>query len=123
MKTRKELLTTIKPSMRQYLRADTGDMPDGRCHRRPGLRRLSRSFLRRSDSVLRIAWIQWIGYARPVGSIPLKILGFSSRAPRYAFVLSPLGNRRRRVLTGKVKADYGIGGVCVAPPFSYLRNS
>ncbi len=29
IKTRKELLATVKPSMRQYLRADTGDMPDG----------------------------------------------------------------------------------------------
>src|SRR5215510_8022450 len=29
IKTRKELLATIKPSMRRYLRADTGDMPDG----------------------------------------------------------------------------------------------
>jgi radical SAM superfamily enzyme YgiQ (UPF0313 family) len=28
IKTRKELLSTIKPSMRQYLRPDTGDMPD-----------------------------------------------------------------------------------------------
>jgi hypothetical protein len=28
IKTRKELLATIKPSMRQYLRPDTGDMPD-----------------------------------------------------------------------------------------------
>ncbi len=28
VKTRKELLETIKPSMQQYLRADTGDMPD-----------------------------------------------------------------------------------------------
>jgi hypothetical protein len=29
IKTRKELLATIKPSMQQYLRPDTGDMPDG----------------------------------------------------------------------------------------------
>ena len=29
VKTRKELLATVKPSMRQHLRADTGDMPDG----------------------------------------------------------------------------------------------
>jgi hypothetical protein len=28
IKTRKELLATIKPSMRRYLRADTGDLPD-----------------------------------------------------------------------------------------------
>jgi hypothetical protein len=28
IKTRKELLTTIKPAMRQFLRADTGDIPD-----------------------------------------------------------------------------------------------
>jgi radical SAM superfamily enzyme YgiQ (UPF0313 family) len=28
IKTRKELLATVKPSMRQYLRRDTGDMPD-----------------------------------------------------------------------------------------------
>ena len=28
IKTRKELLATIKPSMRRFLRADTGDMPD-----------------------------------------------------------------------------------------------
>jgi hypothetical protein len=28
IKTRKELLATIKPSMRRYLRPDTGDMPD-----------------------------------------------------------------------------------------------
>jgi hypothetical protein len=28
IKTRKELLATVKPSMRQYLRPDTGDMPD-----------------------------------------------------------------------------------------------
>jgi radical SAM superfamily enzyme YgiQ (UPF0313 family) len=28
IKTRKELLSTVKPSMRQYLRPDTGDMPD-----------------------------------------------------------------------------------------------
>jgi len=28
IKTRKELLATVKPSMRRYLRADTGDMPD-----------------------------------------------------------------------------------------------
>jgi hypothetical protein len=28
-KTRKELLATLKPSQWQYLRADTGDMPDG----------------------------------------------------------------------------------------------
>ena len=28
IKTRKELLATIKPSMQRYLRADTGDMPD-----------------------------------------------------------------------------------------------
>jgi hypothetical protein len=28
IKSRKELLSTIKPSMRRYLRADTGDMPD-----------------------------------------------------------------------------------------------
>jgi hypothetical protein len=29
IKTRKQLLETIKPSMKQYLRPDTGDMPDG----------------------------------------------------------------------------------------------
>jgi hypothetical protein len=29
IKTRRELLTTIKPAMRQYLRPDTGDMPEG----------------------------------------------------------------------------------------------
>jgi hypothetical protein len=29
IKTRKELLETIKPSMRKYLREDTGDMPPG----------------------------------------------------------------------------------------------
>ena len=29
VKTRKELLATVKPSMRQHLRPDTGDMPDG----------------------------------------------------------------------------------------------
>jgi hypothetical protein len=28
VKTRKELLATVKPSMRQHLRPDTGDMPD-----------------------------------------------------------------------------------------------
>jgi hypothetical protein len=28
VKTRKELLQTIKPSMRQYVRRDTGDIPD-----------------------------------------------------------------------------------------------
>jgi hypothetical protein len=28
IKSRKELLETIKPSMRRFLRADTGDMPD-----------------------------------------------------------------------------------------------
>ena len=28
IKTRKELLATIKPSMRSFLRADTGDLPD-----------------------------------------------------------------------------------------------
>jgi hypothetical protein len=28
IKSRKELLATIKPSMRRYLRPDTGDMPD-----------------------------------------------------------------------------------------------
>jgi hypothetical protein len=28
IKTRKELLATVKPSMRQYLRRDTGDLPD-----------------------------------------------------------------------------------------------
>jgi hypothetical protein len=28
IKTRKELLATIKPSMRQYVRPDTGDIPD-----------------------------------------------------------------------------------------------
>ena len=28
VKTRKELLDLVKPSMRQHLRADTGDMPD-----------------------------------------------------------------------------------------------
>jgi hypothetical protein len=28
VKTRKELLKTIKPSMRQYIRTDTGDIPD-----------------------------------------------------------------------------------------------
>jgi hypothetical protein len=28
IKTRKELLATVKPSMRRYLRPDTGDMPD-----------------------------------------------------------------------------------------------
>jgi hypothetical protein len=28
IKSRKELLSTIKPSMRRYLRGDTGDMPD-----------------------------------------------------------------------------------------------
>ena len=28
IKTRKELLETVKPSMRRYLRPDTGDMPD-----------------------------------------------------------------------------------------------
>ena len=28
VKTRKELLATVKPSMRQYLRPDTGDMPE-----------------------------------------------------------------------------------------------
>ena len=27
-KNRKELLATLKPKMRQHLRADTGDMPD-----------------------------------------------------------------------------------------------
>ena len=29
VKTRKELLASIKPSMRQHLRPDTGDMPEG----------------------------------------------------------------------------------------------
>jgi hypothetical protein len=29
IKTRGELLKTVKPSMRQYLRPDTGDMPEG----------------------------------------------------------------------------------------------
>jgi hypothetical protein len=29
VKTRKELLATVKPSMRQHLRPDTGDMPEG----------------------------------------------------------------------------------------------
>jgi hypothetical protein len=29
IKTRKELLETIRPEHRQYLRADTGDMPEG----------------------------------------------------------------------------------------------
>jgi hypothetical protein len=29
IKTRKELLATVKPAMRQYLRRDTGDIPDG----------------------------------------------------------------------------------------------
>src|SRR5687768_5662306 len=33
-----------------------------------------------------------------------------------------MGNRRRRALTGEVKADYGIGGVCVAPPVPPFRN-
>ena len=28
VKTRKELLETIKPSMRQFVRADTGDIPE-----------------------------------------------------------------------------------------------
>jgi hypothetical protein len=28
VKSRKELLATVKPSMRRFLRADTGDMPD-----------------------------------------------------------------------------------------------
>jgi hypothetical protein len=28
IKTRKELLDTIKPAMRQFVRADTGDIPD-----------------------------------------------------------------------------------------------
>jgi hypothetical protein len=28
IKSRKELLSTVKPSMRRYLRGDTGDMPD-----------------------------------------------------------------------------------------------
>jgi hypothetical protein len=28
IKSRKELLATIKPAMRRYLRPDTGDMPD-----------------------------------------------------------------------------------------------
>jgi hypothetical protein len=28
VKTRQELLKTIKPSMRQYVRTDTGDIPD-----------------------------------------------------------------------------------------------
>jgi hypothetical protein len=28
VKTRKELLRTIKPSMRQYVRTDTGDIPE-----------------------------------------------------------------------------------------------
>jgi len=28
VKTRKELLKTIKPSMRQYVRTDTGDIPE-----------------------------------------------------------------------------------------------
>jgi hypothetical protein len=28
IKSRAELLRTVKPSMRQYLRPDTGDMPD-----------------------------------------------------------------------------------------------
>ena len=28
IKTRKELLATIKPAMRQFVRADTGDIPD-----------------------------------------------------------------------------------------------
>jgi hypothetical protein len=27
-KSRKELLATLKPKMRKYLRPDTGDMPD-----------------------------------------------------------------------------------------------
>ena len=29
IKTRKELLASIKPQLRRYLRPDTGDMPDG----------------------------------------------------------------------------------------------
>jgi hypothetical protein len=28
VKTRKELLKTIKPAMRQFVRADTGDIPE-----------------------------------------------------------------------------------------------
>jgi hypothetical protein len=28
VKTRKELLKTIKPAMRQFVRTDTGDIPD-----------------------------------------------------------------------------------------------
>src|SRR5687768_2856489 len=35
VKTRKELLATVKPSMRQHLRADTGDMPEGEIPKPP----------------------------------------------------------------------------------------
>jgi len=35
VKTRKELLATVKPSMRQHLRPDTGDMPEGEIPKPP----------------------------------------------------------------------------------------
>jgi len=35
VKTRKELLATVKPSMRQHLRPDTGDMPEGEMPKPP----------------------------------------------------------------------------------------
>jgi len=44
VKTRKELLATIKPSMRQYLRPDTGDMPDDFVPPQPAQEQ-SRSFI------------------------------------------------------------------------------
>ena len=62
VKTRKELLASVKPSMRQHLRPDTGDMPDGEIPPPPKLSRRSfRWFRRRCNPDLRIGAIQRAG--------------------------------------------------------------
>jgi len=45
VKTRKELLQTIKPSMRQYVRRDTGDIPDDFASPPPPAEEKKRSFI------------------------------------------------------------------------------
>jgi len=49
IKTRKELLRTIKPAMRQFVRADTGDIPDGFASPPPAAQR--RSFIELTPQV------------------------------------------------------------------------
>ena len=45
VKTRQELLKTIKPSMRQYVRTDTGDIPDDFASPPPQPEEKKRSFI------------------------------------------------------------------------------